>query len=201
MPMNDAVCAPDLAERERALDPSSSYIVQAPAGSGKTELLIQRYLALLGRVERPEEIEAITFTRKASAEMRKRVWQALVAARTKPRPQEPHLARTWDLARAAVEQDERKGWMLVENARRLRIETIDALCLGLTRQMPVLARLGAQPDPIDDASHLFAEAARATLEMVEERDDIANDAARTIHGSSSELPTSIGFVSSQPVSG
>ena len=170
----------DLAQREQALDPARSFIVQAPAGSGKTELLIQRYLALLGRVERPEEIEAITFTRKASAEMRKRVWQALVAARTKPRPQEPHLARTWDLARAAVEQDERKGWMLVENARRLRIETIDALCLGLTRQMPVLARLGAQPDPIDDASHLFAEAARATLEMVEERDDIANDAASVL---------------------
>ena len=167
----------DLAQRERALDPERSFIVQAPAGSGKTELLIQRYLALLGRVERPEEIEAITFTRKASAEMRKRVWQALVDARTKPRPEEPHRARTWDLARAAVGQDGRKGWMLAQNARRLRIETIDALCLGLTRQMPVLARLGAQPDPIDDASRLFAEAARATLEMVEERDDIANAAA------------------------
>jgi ATP-dependent helicase/nuclease subunit A len=170
----------DLAQRERALEPERSFIVQAPAGSGKTELLIQRYLALLGRVERPEEIEAITFTRKASAEMRKRVWQALVDARANPRPQEPHRAKTWDLARAAVGQDERKGWMLAENARRLRIETIDALCLGLTRQMPVLARLGAQPDPIDDASHLFAEAARATLEMVEESDAIANDVASVL---------------------
>lgn len=36
----------DLAQREQALDPARSFIVQAPAGSGKTELLIQRYLEI-----------------------------------------------------------------------------------------------------------------------------------------------------------
>jgi ATP-dependent exoDNAse (exonuclease V) beta subunit len=166
--MNDAVRWPDSAERERALDPGRSYIVQAPAGSGKTELLIQRYLALLGRVERPEEIAAITFTIKAAAQMRLRVFAALAAARDEPRPDAPHEARTWDLARAALGRNDALGWKLEESAERLRVQTIDALCASLTRQMPVLSQFGGQPEVIEDASALFGEAARNLLARLDE---------------------------------
>ncbi|MGE5617166.1 MAG: UvrD-helicase domain-containing protein [Bacillota bacterium] len=163
--------APDRVPRSRALDPERSFIVQAPAGSGKTELLIQRYLLLLARVERPEEIVAITFTRKAAAEMRKRIFEALARARGEPRPVEAHAARTWDLAREALAANDRLQWKLEENAARLRVQTIDALCVSLTRRMPIVSRLGAQPETVDDATAHYEEAAHNLLSAVEIPDD------------------------------
>jgi ATP-dependent exoDNAse (exonuclease V) beta subunit len=178
--MNDTAPIADFGARKEALDPERSFIVQAPAGSGKTELLIQRYLVLLSRVAQPEEIAAITFTIKAAAEMRKRVLEALAAARSGERPPEPHRALTWEHARAALERDRAQGWRLEENAARLRIQTFDALCASLTRQMPVLAAFGAQPEPLEDASRLYRDAARATLALLEEKGGAANLIARLL---------------------
>jgi ATP-dependent exoDNAse (exonuclease V) beta subunit len=69
----------DQKQRDAALDLSRSCIVQAPAGSGKTSLLVSRYLKILSSGIRPEEIVAITFTKKAAAEMRGRVMKELPA--------------------------------------------------------------------------------------------------------------------------
>ncbi len=130
----------DARERADALDPRRSFIVQAPAGSGKTELLVRRYLELLRTVERPEEILAITFTRKAAAEMKQRILKSLA---------ESPVA----------------GMAAADISSRMRVQTIDALCASLTRQMPVLAKFGAQPETAEKPEALYEEAARRTFAL------------------------------------
>ena len=142
--MTEALQRSDQLARRRALDANSSFIVQAPAGSGKTELLIQRFLTLLARVDAPEEVVAITFTRKAAGEMRNRVLDALAAASAERTPENDQERITLPLAQAALAADQRHGWSLVDNPARLRIFTIDALCLSLSAQMPLLSRMGAE---------------------------------------------------------
>jgi len=174
--MPDTMPAPDQAAREAALSPERSFIVQAPAGSGKTELLIQRYLGLLATVNEPEEIVAITFTRKAAAEMRARVLAALeqAAAGMAPGSASGHERRTQELARAALARDRARGWRIGDSPARLRIQTIDSLCAALTRQMPLLSKFGSRPESVEDAGALYAEAARATVELIEAKDPAAD---------------------------
>jgi ATP-dependent exoDNAse (exonuclease V) beta subunit len=186
--MADAAPIPDSAAREQALSPSRSFIVQAPAGSGKTELLIQRYLGLLATVNEPEEIVAITFTRKAAAEMRERVLAALAEARADvesgteagSRPDSGHQRRTQELARAALVRDAARSWRIADSPARLRIQTIDSLCAALTRQMPLLSKFGSQPESIEDAAALYAEAARASVDLIEANDPVADYVARLL---------------------
>jgi ATP-dependent helicase/nuclease subunit A len=157
----------DQAARDAAVDPSRSFVVQAPAGSGKTGLLTQRFLRLLAVVERPEEIVAITFTRKAAAEMRQRLLESLEAGHG-PAPEAEYARRSWELAREVLKRDRRAGWNLQTNPGRLRIGTIDSLCASLVGQMPVLSGLGGAANIAEKPEDLYSEAAAATLAMLEE---------------------------------
>ena len=127
----------DQQSRDDSLDVSRSFIVQAPAGSGKTELLIQRYLKLLSVVDNPEEVIAITFTRKAAAEMQFRVLSALRMAHQGEQPAQQHQQLTCALARSALRRDEMLEWQLISNPRRLRIQTLDALNAMIARLRPI----------------------------------------------------------------
>ncbi|MBV8810858.1 MAG: UvrD-helicase domain-containing protein, partial [Acidobacteriaceae bacterium] len=162
----------DLKERERALDQSQSFIVQAPAGSGKTGLLMQRYLRLLSIVERPESIVAMTFTRKAAGEMRERVQRALLEAAENVAVKDEYQERTRRLALAALARDTGKGWKLAADPSRLQIQTIDSLCATLTRQSPVSSGFGGAGQILENARELYAEAARRALRsLVDGGDD------------------------------
>jgi ATP-dependent exoDNAse (exonuclease V) beta subunit len=162
MPMSLELQRLDEQARAHALDTTRSFLVQAPAGSGKTTVLTCRLLALLGQASQPEEILAITFTRKAAAEMRTRALQALQdAAAGRVRQGRETEA---PLAVVALRRDRELGWRLLDNPARLRILTIDAFCQGIASQLPVAARAGLQWRVAIPARHLYAAAARRVLE-------------------------------------
>ncbi len=158
----------DEQERLNALNPTKSFIVQAPAGSGKTELLTQRFLVLLGHVKQPEEILAITFTKKSAAEMRTRIIHALQNALNQPQPETAHAKKTWGLAKKVLAQDEALQWNLLASPNRLRLQTIDSFNSSLTRNLPILSHFGATPDITDDAMPLYRQAVQELLSHLEE---------------------------------
>ena len=185
--MPEPIMLSDAQARERALTVHRSFIVEAPAGSGKTGLLIQRFLLLLAEnaVETPEQVLAITFTRKATAEMRHRILQALQDA-ARPLSAEDlgalgkfqHITR--ELAQKVLARDAVLNWGLLQQPQRLNIRTIDSLCGEIAGHLPILSGLGGRLQPVDDARPLYAEAARRTLQELASSDATLADALRLL---------------------
>jgi ATP-dependent helicase/nuclease subunit A len=151
----------DAAARSAAVDTRTSFLLQAPAGSGKTTVLTCRLLALLATVAEPEEVLAITFTRKAASEMRDRVLGALrraAAGEPGDKPEAPFAESAW-------RHSQQRGWRLLESPTRLRIMTIDAFCHNLCAQLPIASRNGLRLEIAEPARPLYAAASRRTLEM------------------------------------
>ena len=152
----------DADARADAVNQRGSVLVQAPAGSGKTTLLTQRYLRLLATVDAPERILALTFTRMAAEEMRRRVIGALGNAALPERP--PGFnADTWTLAVAARAHLQSLRIDVERQPSRLRIETIDSFNAWLAAQLPIASGAGGRLNLLDDARPSYEEAARRTL--------------------------------------
>ncbi|MGH8255508.1 MAG: UvrD-helicase domain-containing protein, partial [Steroidobacteraceae bacterium] len=150
----------DARARVEALAPERSLLLQAPAGSGKTTVLTARFLTLLTTVERPDEILAITFTRKAAAEMRHRIIAALQSTDTggaAPRGIDAGLLQR------VRQRDRQLGWGLLHNPAQLRVETLDALNAHLARALPVSARSGPSLTIARSPKTLYRRAARRAL--------------------------------------
>ncbi|HVD92955.1 MAG TPA: UvrD-helicase domain-containing protein [Vicinamibacterales bacterium] len=114
---------PDTAAREFARDPDHNVVLEASAGTGKTSVLVTRYVNLLARGVDPANILAITFTRKAAAEMRERIIRELRRA-------------------AELSTFDRARWNAIrDRLADIQISTIDAFCLSLLREFPLEADL------------------------------------------------------------
>ena len=158
--MSEALLRADLAARAGALDPARSILLQAPAGSGKTAVLTQRFLRLLCTVDDPQAILAITFTRKAAAQMRERV---LCALRLEVPDTDPCAIELRQLAANARRHAAARDWKLLEDPAALRIQTIDSFDYWLASQLPVAARAGGTLSVMEAAGELYRRAARRTL--------------------------------------
>ena len=156
----------DQAVRDAALDPQGSFIVQAPAGSGKTALLIQRYLTLLTTVQEPEQIMAITFTVKAAGEMRARVLGALTDAAAGMQGDNPYEASLLKTASQVLERSRERGWNLEEFPARLRVMTIDAMNRQFSGAAPLIAGGLSLNNVADDPARLYRLAANRTLSLI-----------------------------------
>ncbi len=153
----------DSQQRLQATDPRGSFIVQAPAGSGKTEILTQRYLRLLATVKAPEQIVALTFTRKAASEMRERIVLALQNAASGATANSAHQQQTYSYATDALTRSKQQGWQLLDQPGRLRIITIDSLCQTLSHAIPLLDKQIPFAQISDDPHAHYRTAARACL--------------------------------------
>ncbi|MEO0084590.1 MAG: UvrD-helicase domain-containing protein, partial [candidate division WOR-3 bacterium] len=127
-----------------------SKIISAPAGSGKTERLAERYIELLKYAE-PERILTITFTDKAAAEMKERIFKIL------------------------KERDPVKYNLIKEKSLQLRIQTIDSFCFSLLRRFAHL--IGYQPDleVLTDNNYLKELSIFNTLFKIAEQEINTND--------------------------
>lgn len=155
-------------ERMKAIDPTRSIIAIAPAGSGKTSVLVLRFLACMARCENPEEVLAITFTRKAAGEMQHRIVSALQKVESGVQPTSDYEALLIEKAKAVLEVDKARGWNILKNPARLRIYTIDKLNSLLANKLPLLSGMGGQGRIEENPELLYRDAVLSLFAEIED---------------------------------
>jgi ATP-dependent exoDNAse (exonuclease V) beta subunit len=141
--------------------------ISASAGTGKTYRLTHRYLALLAAGAPPEQICALTFSRKAAGEIFDRILQLLCGAASDPAERakaEDTIARhEWEGIRSRSVNYTALLRGLVEKMPRLRVGTLDSFIVSVIRSFPL--ELGIPPDatPVDNGGGEAVAMRRAIL--------------------------------------
>jgi len=160
---------PDIDIRNQALNVNNSYIIEAPAGSGKTELLIQRFLTLLSKISSPpESVLVFTFTRKSAKEIKKRIFDSLYFSHINlDEPKEKHKRKTWCLAKIVLEKSNQKKWNILSCLSRLNITTIDSFCLKLISKFSLRNYINTDTKISENPDFLYKKAINLLLDDLE----------------------------------
>ena len=151
----------DQEARTFAVNPAENVVLEASAGTGKTRVLVDRYVNLLRAGVDPDHILAMTFTRKAAAEMRERIIERL---REASRNSVIDLSLWRDLRTRLGD---------------IAIGTIDAFCLSLLREFPLEADVDPGFELADDTEvprlveESLDQALRICRALVKHDDDVA----------------------------
>jgi len=139
-------------EQIQAARPDRSVLLSASAGSGKTHVLVQRMVHLLAAGVGPDRLAAITFTEKAAAQMKDRLYGALSKAAWDRAGADDILGLgPGDMPYPLTKTPEDIFALLTARPDALQISTVHAFCLKLLRQFPVEAGLPADFSVMDDS--------------------------------------------------
>ena len=179
-----------------ACDPRRSVAVEACAGAGKTWMLVSRILRALLDGAAPQEILAITFTKKAAGEMRERLQQWLAdfaaprAAETpeawQQRLDAELLARGIEPQRLPSQREQLQNLYqsLLAQGRPVQIRTFHSWFAALLRSAPlsVLQQLGlpSSYELLEDDADAVAEVWRRYLRRVAGDADLSADYAALV---------------------
>lgn len=137
-----------------ACNPCNSVVVEACAGSGKTWLLTARLFRLLLSGARPDQILAITFTRKAAQEMQERLFSLLRECALQSDAQLRNLLI--ERGAVATESNLSKARALagevLTNSRGITIDTFHGWFASLCQMAPLASGFSRQSEPTDQTS-------------------------------------------------
>ncbi|MDO9093943.1 MAG: UvrD-helicase domain-containing protein [Rubrivivax sp.] len=169
----------------RACDPARSVAVEACAGAGKTWMLVSRILRALLAGTEPQQILAITYTRKAAGEMRSRLQEWLAdfcAAHSTPAQREQALVDRGMTPRQAHEHADALGALherLLLDGRAVEVRTFHAWFAQLLSHAPLALleqlNLPAQYELLEDTQALQAELFKRLHRRVQANADLRAD--------------------------
>lgn len=152
----------NLKEWQTALDCGRSFVVDGAAGTGKSELSLQRYLKLMSEAGQPEEVLFLIDGERRLARLRARLAEIVQSPAS--------IGLHEDALR---KRNAEQSWNLAEQPDRMQVHTVRTLAAALAEAAPVSSGCGAGIRLTDDPEAYYRIAARALLRTLDHDEHVA----------------------------